>query len=161
MTTLRVTRDQVRTVLVERVQAGEELATTQADIAERAGGWRDWLYLFSTWREHTTAELKAVYESEEEPQSFDAVTQTADRSSPQYTFPYSKSALNLGLMTLRSLVERLPWRPGASPGGRPWMSFLAWTRPAGTLSCREVRGAGLLRIGRLRLVSSGRSRAGQ
>jgi hypothetical protein len=136
MTTLRVPREQARTVLVGRIQAGEELATTQADIAESAGGWRDWLYLFSTWREHTTAELKAVYESEDEPRGFDAVTQTTDRSSPQYTFPYSKSALDYGLSTLRSLVERLPLavepqalqaRPendqtprehGASPGGR-------------------------------------------
>jgi predicted nucleotide-binding protein len=108
MTTLRVPREQVRTVLVGRIQTGEELATTQADIAEKAGGWRDWLYLFSTWREHTTAELQAVYESEEEPGSFDAATQTAAHSSPQYTFPYSKAALTTGLWILRSLVERLP-----------------------------------------------------
>src|ERR1700730_3872155 len=108
MTTLRVPREQVRTVLAGRIQAGEELATTQADIAERAGGWRDWLYLFSTWREHTTAELKAVYESEDEPRSFDAAPQTADPSSPQCASPYSKSAPNRGLGTPRSLGERLP-----------------------------------------------------
>jgi predicted nucleotide-binding protein len=118
------------------MEVGEELATTQADIAERAGGWRDWLYLFSTWREHTTAELKAVYESEDEPQAFDLITQTSDHSSPQYTFPHAKSALKMGLTTLWSLVERLPLavepealqarpgndetprEPGASPGGR-------------------------------------------
>lgn len=108
MTTLRLPREQVRTVLGGRIETGEELATTQADIAERAGGWRDWLYLFATWREHTTAELKAVYESEDEPRTFDAVTQTVDHSGPRYTFPYSKSALEMGLGTLRSLVERLP-----------------------------------------------------
>ena len=117
-------------------RAGEELATTQADIAERAGGWRDWLYLFATWREHAIAELKAVYETEDEPRAFDAVTQTVDHSSPQYTFPYSRAVLTTGLWTLRSLVERLPLavepealqarsendqtprEHGASPGGR-------------------------------------------
>ncbi len=108
MTTLQVPREQVRTVLIGRIEAGEELATTQADIAEKAGGWRDWLYLFATWRDHTIAELNAVYESEDERVTFDAVTRTAEYSSPQYTFPYSKSALDLGLRELRSLVERLP-----------------------------------------------------
>jgi hypothetical protein len=108
MTTLRVPREQVRTVLVGRIEAGEQLATTQADIAENAGGSRDWLYLFATWRDHTIAELDAVYESEDERVTFDAVTQTTEHSSPRYTFPHSKSALDLGLGTLRSLVERLP-----------------------------------------------------
>jgi predicted nucleotide-binding protein len=147
MTTLRVPREQVKTVLLERIQAGEELATTQADIAEKAAGWRDWLYLFATWREHTIAELKAVYESEDEPQTFDAVSQTVDHSSPRYTFPYSKAVLTTSLWALGSLVERLPLavepealqtrsgddqtprERGASPGGRK--VFVVHGRTAG------------------------------
>lgn len=106
MVAIRVPRDQVETVLTQRIRAGDDLVT-QAEIAENAGGYRDWIYLFSTWRDHTLAELRAVYEGEEIPREFEAVTMSGDHSTPRYTFPYRKSALETGLRWLRDLVARL------------------------------------------------------
>lgn len=79
-----------------------------APCSASAWGHSDWIYLFAKWREHTLAELRAVYEGNEVPFEFEAVTLTTDRSSPRLTFPYARSSLDYGLIKLRDLVERLP-----------------------------------------------------
>jgi hypothetical protein len=84
--TLLVPREQVRTVLDECIRAGEELET-QAEIVENTGGYGDWLHLFARWKERTIVELRAVYDGDEVPDEFDAVTFTADtqpRVSPSH-----------------------------------------------------------------------------
>ena len=107
MTTLLVPRDQLRTVLVERIRAGDDLVS-KAEIAENADGHSDWIFLFSKWREHTIAELRAVYDGDDISLEFDVWTRTTERASPRSTFPNAKSSLETGLKKLRDLVERLP-----------------------------------------------------
>jgi predicted nucleotide-binding protein len=105
--TLFVPREQVAGVLAERIRAGEELLAN-AEIAKAAYGYRDWIYLFARWREHTIAELKAVYDGDDMRLEFDAGTTYGKYSSPEYAFPFAKSSLELGLWILRTFVERLP-----------------------------------------------------
>jgi predicted nucleotide-binding protein len=107
MATLCVPREQAEAVLTERIEAGKELMKN-GEIAEAASGYRDWLNLFAIWRGDTIDKLGAVYDGEEIPFEFDAVTSTTDRSSPRYTFPYTKLHLEMGLQKLRDLRERLP-----------------------------------------------------
>jgi predicted nucleotide-binding protein len=114
-------------VLLERIRAGEDLLN-KAEIVERAGGHGDWIYIFERWRDHTIAELRAVYaDADDIPFEFDAVTQTGDHSSPSATYPYKKSSLYSGLRRLRDFVDRLPLaeepeelqvRPGKTDGKR-------------------------------------------
>jgi hypothetical protein len=105
--TLLVRREQVKTVLVECIRAGEDLVA-KAAIVENAGGHSDWLHLFARWKERTIAELKAVYDGNEIPLEFEAATPTAEHSAPRFTFRYRKATLQTGLWELRALVERLP-----------------------------------------------------
>jgi predicted nucleotide-binding protein len=107
VTTLRVPREQLRSVLDERIRAGEDLVS-KAEIADNASGHGDWLFLFSNWRDHTIAELRAVYDGDDVSIEFDVWTRTTERSSPRSTFPFAKSSLEEGLKKLRDLVERLP-----------------------------------------------------
>jgi predicted nucleotide-binding protein len=107
MATLRVSREQVEAALVERIHAGEELGTKEK-IVENSGGHGDWINVFEKWREETVAALRAVYDGDDVPFEFEAVTRTVERSSPRFTFPYAKSHLDLGLRTLQNLAERLP-----------------------------------------------------
>ena len=129
MAVLFVPREQVRTVLDERIRSGSDLFTN-AEIAEKANGYGDWIYLFAKWREHTMAELKAVYDGDDIPHEFDIGTTTTKHSSQRSTFESAKSALELGLWQLGKFVDRLPLaeepeplqsRPGkadqAPPGG--------------------------------------------
>jgi nucleoside phosphorylase len=101
-----MSREQVRTVLDEQIKAAEDLAA-QSDLAVQHGGWRDWIFLFSRWREDTLAALRAMYQGDEEALDLDLITRTAEHSSPSYDFPYRRRALDSGLETLRSLVARL------------------------------------------------------
>jgi hypothetical protein len=105
--TLHVLRDQVRTVLVDCTETGEELLT-HADIVEKAGGHRDWLDLFARWKDDTLTKLRSVYVGDEIPFEFDAVTMSGEHSTPYFTFPYRRSALERGLRVLCDLEERLP-----------------------------------------------------
>jgi PAS domain-containing protein len=84
-----VRREQVERVLVERIRAGEDLAA-KAEVANRTGGYRDWLHLFATWRDDTIAELKAAYEGKDIAQEFGRQT-----------------ALRWGIQKLETLIERL------------------------------------------------------
>jgi len=94
-------------MLVERIRAGEDLVS-KAEIAENAGGHRDWIFLFTDWREHTIAELKAVYDGDAISIEFDVWTHWTEHTSPRSAFPNAKSSLETGLNKLRDLVERLP-----------------------------------------------------
>jgi len=106
MAKLQMPREQVEKILVERIRAGEDIAA-KAALAERTGGYRDWLHLFATWRDDTIAALKAAYEGKDIAQEFSFATETTERSSPQYTFEYRQTALRWGIQKLETLIERL------------------------------------------------------
>lgn len=107
MTTIKIPREQLRTLLIERIEAGEDLVN-KAEIAETSGGHRDWLFLFSKWREHTIAELSAVYKGDRVSIEFDVWTETHEGSTPRSTFPNAKLKLEEGISKLQSFVLRLP-----------------------------------------------------
>ena len=100
-------REQARLALEECLRTGEALLT-QAEIVDNSGGHNDWIYLCAKWKERTIAELRLVYDGDEMPDEFDAVTFTIERSSPRFTFPTRIRTLERGLLELRDLVERLP-----------------------------------------------------
>ena len=106
MAKLRVPREQVEKMLAERIRAGKDLAA-KTEVTEKTGGYRDWLHLFATWRDHTIAELKAAYEGKDIALEFELMTDTTERSSPQFTFEYRKSAVSQGIWKLEGLIERL------------------------------------------------------
>ena len=85
MAKLRVPREQAESVLSKRIRAGEDLAA-KIEVAERTGGYRDWLHLFATWRNDTITELKAAYGGRDIVLEFEAVTERTKRSSPRFTF---------------------------------------------------------------------------
>jgi hypothetical protein len=105
MAKLRVSREQAEKVLVERIRAGEVIAA-KTEVAKKTGGYRDWLLLFATWRDGTIAELKAAYEGKDIAQEFDFATDTAEHSSPQFTFQYREPALRGGIQ--QSLADFPP-----------------------------------------------------
>jgi uncharacterized protein (TIGR02391 family) len=106
MAELQVPREQVEKVLVECIRAGEDLAA-KVEVAERTGAYRDWLHLFATWRNDTMVKLKAAYAGNDIALEFEVATDRTERSSPQYTFEYRKTAVRWGIQKLNSLVERL------------------------------------------------------
>jgi len=114
MPTLLVSRERAAVVLAARIRSGNELAS-QAVVAERTGGYRDWLFLFAKWREETIVELDAVYLEKDIGREFGWVTETSERSSPSSTFPYKRDALNSGIDWLKRLVERLELAIARSP----------------------------------------------
>jgi uncharacterized protein (TIGR02391 family) len=107
MAKLLVPRERVKKMLVERIQAGKDLAT-KTEVAKETGGYRDWLHVFAKWRDDTIAELKAAYEGKDIAQEFGFATETTERSSPQITFEYREPALRWGIQKLETLIERLP-----------------------------------------------------
>ncbi len=108
-------REEVKQAIAARIRAGRDLIA-KADIAERTGGYEDWLFIFARWREETGAELATLYEEGEGDigLEFTAVTATAEYSSPRFTFPYRKNALERGLVWLNNLSGRLPLAVGKS-----------------------------------------------
>lgn len=114
MAKLRMPRERVEKVLAECIRAGKAVAA-KAEVAERAVGYRDWLHLFANWRNETIAELKAAYKGHEIAREFEAVTEMVERSSPQFTFEYGKSAVQLGIWKLENLIELLPLALPDSP----------------------------------------------
>ena len=96
-----------------RIRAGQDL-TAKADVAESTGGYEDWLCLFAKWREETAAELTKLYEERDIAREFTAITGTGEHSSPRFTFPYRKSALESGLFWLDRLIGRLELAVGES-----------------------------------------------
>src|SRR5207244_3249318 len=74
----------------------------------------------------TIAELRGLYEGDDVPFEFEAVTSTIEHSSPRFTLPHTKRTLDLGIFSLRSFVERLALaiepgaiEPGAALPARP------------------------------------------
>lgn len=60
MPTLLVSRAEAKRTLLACAARGTELAT-KAEVADRTGGYRDWLSLFTTGRQQTIAGLEALY----------------------------------------------------------------------------------------------------
>jgi uncharacterized protein (TIGR02391 family) len=106
MAKLRMPRERVETMLADRIRAGKDVAA-KVEVAETAGGYRDWLHLFADWRNDTITELKAAYKGNEIAQEFEFATETTKRSSPRFTFESRKIAVGWGIQRLESLVERL------------------------------------------------------
>jgi len=71
MTKLRMPRERVEKMLVERIRAGNDISAN-VEVAETTGGYRDWLHLFATWRNGTSAELKAAYEGNDISREFES-----------------------------------------------------------------------------------------
>jgi uncharacterized protein (TIGR02391 family) len=107
MAKLRVPRERVEKMLVERIRVGKDL-DAMVKLAEKTAGYRDWLHVLEVWRKDTLAQLKAAYEGNDIAFEFEAVTSTTERSSPQFTFDYSKTKVRYGIMQLEGLIERLP-----------------------------------------------------
>jgi len=107
-------RGEVKKAIAARIRAGKDIAG-KADIAESTGGYEDWLFIFAKWREATVAELSTLYEERDIGQEFTAVTETAEHSSPRFTFPHRKRALETGLFWLDQLIGRLELAVGISP----------------------------------------------
>lgn len=107
MTQLHLAREQVQGVLAERIRIGEDLVSKE-DVTIKAYGYRDWLSLFADWRDHTIAELRAVYEGTDVPAEFAYATLTSEHSTSSADFLYKQRALQDGLRKLGDLVARLP-----------------------------------------------------
>ncbi len=107
-------RGEVTKAIAACIRAGNDLSA-KADTAERTAGYRDWLSLFATWREKTIAVLDTLYEGKDIGREFGFFTETSGRSSPMYTFPYRKTALQDGVHKLESLIERLELAVEESP----------------------------------------------
>jgi uncharacterized protein (TIGR02391 family) len=106
MPKLRLSRAQVEKMLSERIRTGKEVEKN-VEIAERTGGYRDWLHLFASWRDDTIAKLKAAYEGSEIAREFEMTTDTTERSSSYSTFEYRKTAVSSGIRHLEGLIDRL------------------------------------------------------
>jgi uncharacterized protein (TIGR02391 family) len=114
MAKLLMPRGEVEKAIAARIRAGKDLIA-KAEIAESTGGYEDWLFLFAKWRDETAAELTTLYDERDIGRDFTAVTGTADHSSPRFTFPHRKRALELGLFWLGRLIGRLELAVGESP----------------------------------------------
>lgn len=113
MAKLLIPRGEVKQALEMRIRAGNDL-TTKAEVAEKTGGYRDWLHLLDAWRIETIAELNRLYGGTDIGQEFGFSAKPAERSSPRYTFPYAKMRLQSGVDMLQSLIARLELAIGAS-----------------------------------------------
>jgi uncharacterized protein (TIGR02391 family) len=104
MAKLRIARAQVEKMLVERIRVGKDI-DAKAELAERAGGYRDWLHLYETWRHQTIEALKAAYEGKDIVLEFEVATEMMERSSPHYTFENRR--IRQGIQRLEDFIERL------------------------------------------------------
>jgi uncharacterized protein (TIGR02391 family) len=107
MAKLRMARERVEKMLAERVRVGEDIEA-KIKVAEKHGGYSEWLHLLEVWRKDTINELKAAYEGKDIVFGFEAVTGITEHSSPQFTFEYSQIKVRYGIMRLESLIELLP-----------------------------------------------------
>ncbi|HTB49800.1 MAG TPA: TIGR02391 family protein [Solirubrobacteraceae bacterium] len=113
MATLLMSRQEVKQAIETRIRVGNDLVA-KAEVAERTGGYRDWLHLVSTWRKDTIEALDRLYDGREIGQEFAFMSEASERSSPMYTFPYAKTRLEQGVRHLQILIERLELAVGAS-----------------------------------------------
>ncbi len=113
MTQLLVPRVEAKQLLESCIRRGNELAA-QAALAERTGGHGDWLSLAADWRAAAIGGLDSVYVEKDIGRTFGYLSDSSERSSPRYTFPYRRAALIVGIDNLKSLVERLELATAAS-----------------------------------------------
>ena len=113
MAKLLVPREKVKQALEVCIRAGDDLVA-KAEVAERTAGYRDWLELVAAWRDETASTLNRLYEGTDIARQFAYMAEATTRSSPRYTFPYSKMRLQDGINQLQSLIERLELAVGAS-----------------------------------------------
>jgi uncharacterized protein (TIGR02391 family) len=137
MATLLIPRQEVKQAIETCIRAGNDLVA-KADVAERTGGYRDWLLLVATWRGKTIAALNRLYEGAEIGQEFGFISEAAERSSPMYTFPYAKTRLEQGVSHLQALIERLELAVGASLDATALESL----HPDIYSKCRRLYGSG-------------------
>ena len=133
MATLLMPREEVRHAIAVRIRAGNDLVA-KADIAESSGRYEDWLNIVSSWRKETAAALTTLYEEQEIAREFTAVTSNAEHSSPSFTFPHTKRALELGLFWLGNLTDALALAVGESPDATAIESL----HPAIYSKCRKL-----------------------
>jgi uncharacterized protein (TIGR02391 family) len=114
MAKLKVPREQVKRMLLERIRAGEDV-DGKAEIAANNCRHRDWLELFAKWRDDTIRALKTAYEGRDIALEFEVATDRLDSSSEQYTFKNRRSAALEGVRKLESLVEGLPLALSQAP----------------------------------------------
>src|ERR1700722_18579334 len=100
MATLLIPRPEARQAIEKCIRAGNDLVA-KAEVAERTGGYRDWLLLVATWRKDTSEALNRLYEGTEIGREFAYMSEATERSSPMYTFPYAKTRLELGVTHLQ------------------------------------------------------------
>ena len=74
-------RERVEQMLAERVRVGEDLEA-KVKVAEKTGGYSDWLHLLEAWRNETITELKAAYEGKDIGFEFEAVTGITEGTDP-------------------------------------------------------------------------------
>lgn len=108
-------RGEAKKAIAAHIRAGKDL-TVKADIAESTGGYEDWLFIFARWREEAATELTRLYEERDIAREFTAITETGEHSSPRFTFPHRKNALESGLFWLDRLIGRLELAVEDSPG---------------------------------------------
>lgn len=97
---LTACRDLHADVLVERIRAGEDV-DAKAEIAAKNWRHRDWLDLFTKWRDGTIKTLKTAYEGKDIASEFDAVTGGTEGSTAQYTFEDWRPATQVGISSTR------------------------------------------------------------
>jgi uncharacterized protein (TIGR02391 family) len=106
MAKLQRPREEARRVITARITSGYDLMT-KTEIAEKTWGHSDWLHLLKEWREDTVKDLSGLYEGGDESREFAMMATPTEHSSPRYTFPHAKRALEYGLYVLQNLAERL------------------------------------------------------
>lgn len=114
MATLLKPREEVKKAISAHIRMGKDLIA-KAEIADRTGGYADWLFILDKWRDETAVELNTLYQERGIGREFTAVTQTGEHSAPRYTFPYAKNSLDRGLFWLGELIGRLELAVGGSP----------------------------------------------
>ena len=71
--------------------------------------------MLKAWREDTVKDLNDLYKGARESSEFAFIATPGDHSTPQYTFPHAKRALEHGIMALKNLVDRLDLAVAESP----------------------------------------------
>ena len=133
MATLSKPREEVRKAIAARVEAGKDLLA-KSELADRTGGYEDWLHLLAKWREATGTALAELYVEREIGREFTAVTGTAEHPAPRFTFPHGKRALETGLFWLDQLIGRLELAVAESPDA----TAMASLHPEIYAKCRNL-----------------------
>jgi uncharacterized protein (TIGR02391 family) len=133
MAKLLKNHEEVKRGIDDLIQGGKQLKI-KSKIAESTGGYGDWLFIFANWREEGASELNKLYKGREVGREFLAITETAEYSSPRFTFPYRKNALEMGLSWLDRLIGRLELAVDESRDA----SAIASLHPEIYIKCRKL-----------------------